>query len=86
LFYNIPKKYNDKNKEEAKHSPFTEEQEAWILLEYRAHRSCLQVKGKFRIHFVPYKVPYVNSFGNLGNRFITENPKQNRAAENRSVG
>ena len=36
------------------------------------------------MHFVPYKVPYMNSFRNFTNRFIIENPKQNYAAENGS--
>ena len=41
-------------------------------------------KKKFKMHFVPYKVPYMNSFRNLVNRFIIENPKENCAAENGS--
>ena len=36
------------------------------------------------MHFVPYKVPCMNSFRNFANRFIYENKKQNRAAENGS--
>ena len=39
------------------------------------------LKRKFRMHFVPYKVPYMNSFRNFTNRFVIENPKQNHAAE-----
>ena len=39
-------------------SPFTSEQETWIILEFGALRNCLAVRRKLRLHYVlsPRKV------------------------------
>ena len=46
-------------------------------------QDCLRVKRKLRTHLRPYKAPCINSFKNLVKRFVIENLKENRTAENR---
>ena len=55
-------------------SPFTEEQEIWIILEFGALRNVLQVQRNFRIHFKVHSrlVPNVKAFKRLVDRFINE--------------
>ena len=53
-------------------------------LYWKISRQGIVFGKKIRMHFVPSKVPWMNSFGNLANKFIIENLKQNRAAENGS--
>ena len=54
-------------------SPFTSEQETWIILEFGALRNCLAVRGKFRLHYglSAKKVPSVKAFDRLVDWFIT---------------
>ena len=54
-------------------SPFTPEQETWIILEFGALRNCLTVRRRFRLHYglSPRKVPSIEAFKRLVKRFIT---------------
>ena len=49
-----------------------------------AHTGIVGERKIIKMHFVHYKVPYMNSFRDLANRLIIENPKQKLAAENGS--
>ena len=56
-----------------KNSPFTKDQETWIILEYGSVKNVLTVKRRFRtknkLH--PYQVPRVAAFERLVERFFT---------------
>lgn len=56
-----------------KNSPFTKEQETWIVLEFGAIRNCLTVKRKFRSKFKvdPRNVPSIVAFERLVERFFS---------------
>lgn len=52
-------------------SPFTDEQETWIVLEFGAVRNCLAVRRRFRtkFHVAPRKIPSVVAFQRIIGRF-----------------
>ena len=54
-------------------SPFTKEQEAWLILEYGAVRNITTLKRRFRVHYkLQYKqVPRYEAFKRLVTRFMT---------------
>ena len=72
----ILKRFDVLTKKKWSNSPLTEEQESWTILEYGKLRSYLQDRRKFREHFKlsPRRVPCINSFKSLVNRFIIEKP------------
>ena len=52
-------------------SLFTKDQSTWIIFQYGAHRNCLAVRRKFRLHFMisPSKIPHISAFRRLVARF-----------------
>ena len=71
-------------------SPFPEEQELWIILEFGELRNVLQVRRKFRIHFkvISKKVPNVNAFKQLVDWFINKGdtkPKEKTGGKQSTV-
>ena len=58
-----------------RNSPFTKQQEAWVILQYGALSNCLAVRRKFRVHYKlsPFMVPRINAFRRLVSRFLESN-------------
>ena len=53
-------------------SPFTKDQESWIILDYGATRSCTQVRRNFRKEYKvePAYIPSVMAFHRVVQRFL----------------
>ena len=58
-----------------RNSPFTKQQEAWVILQYGALSNCLAVRRKFRVHYKlsPFMVPRINAFRRLVSRVLESN-------------
>ena len=54
-------------------TPFTKEQQAWVILEFGSLRNISKLRRTFRLHFglAPRQVPRYNAFLRLVHRFIT---------------
>ena len=65
-----------------KDSPFTKEEEAWVILQYGFRRNIVSVRRDFRNHFKldPRKVPGRQPFERLVKRFLTSNGQVRPAA------